>query len=108
MDRQASMSTESITDMRGPADRWMSCGHPWPEHTAWNPKFCVVADGQMLLLDQEEVHPLLLQERRADTCKVRLLRRTISVPVESQFPVFHSQLSTESGESLGFVFPSEP
>ncbi|XP_022521017.1 ras/Rap GTPase-activating protein SynGAP [Astyanax mexicanus] len=99
MDRQASMSTESITDLRGPAECWMSYGHTCPEHTIWNPKFCVVADGQMLILDQEEVHPFLLQERRADTCKVRLLRRTISVPVESQFPIFHTQMSTESGES---------
>uniref|UniRef100_A0A8B9KKF8 DAB2 interacting protein b n=1 Tax=Astyanax mexicanus TaxID=7994 RepID=A0A8B9KKF8_ASTMX len=96
MDRQASMSTESITDLRGPAECWMSYGHTCPEHTIWNPKFCVVADGQMLILDQEEVHPFLLQERRADTCKVRLLRRTISVPVESQFPIFHTQMSTES------------
>uniref|UniRef100_A0AAR2LU35 DAB2 interacting protein b n=1 Tax=Pygocentrus nattereri TaxID=42514 RepID=A0AAR2LU35_PYGNA len=89
----------SLSDMRGPAEGWMFCGHPCVEHTVWNPKFCVVTDGQMLLLDKEEVHPLLLQERRADTCKVRLLRRTISVPVESQFPAFHNQMSIESGES---------
>ncbi|XP_027137762.1 disabled homolog 2-interacting protein isoform X3 [Larimichthys crocea] len=47
----------------------------------------------MLLLNEEEV------ERRSASGKVHLLRRTISVPVESQFPEFHSQLSTESVSS---------
>lgn len=40
----------------------------------------------------------LLQERRAVSRRAHLLRRTISVPVEAQFPEFHQQLSTESGE----------
>ncbi|XP_036823132.1 ras/Rap GTPase-activating protein SynGAP [Oncorhynchus mykiss] len=84
--------------MWGPPAHWMSSGHPYDERTVWNPKFCVVTDSQMLLLDKEEIHPLLLQERRSESCQVRLLRRTISVPVETNFhsPEFHSQLSTES------------
>uniref|UniRef100_A0AAZ3QX34 Disabled homolog 2-interacting protein-like n=1 Tax=Oncorhynchus tshawytscha TaxID=74940 RepID=A0AAZ3QX34_ONCTS len=88
-------------DMWGPPAHWMSSGHPYDERTVWNPKFCVVTDSQMLLLDKEEIHPLLLQERRSESCQVRLLRRTISVPVETNFhsPEFHSQLSTESGEN---------
>ncbi|XP_027137761.1 disabled homolog 2-interacting protein isoform X2 [Larimichthys crocea] len=54
----------------------------------------------MLLLNEEEViRPFFLQERRSASGKVHLLRRTISVPVESQFPEFHSQLSTESVSS---------
>ncbi|XP_046901216.1 LOW QUALITY PROTEIN: DAB2 interacting protein b [Hypomesus transpacificus] len=86
-----------VSDTRGPPALWMSCGHPYEERRVWNPKFCVVTDCQMLLLDREEqIHPLLLQERRADSCKVRLLRRTISVPVETQFPEYHNQLSTKS------------
>ncbi|XP_041825938.1 disabled homolog 2-interacting protein-like isoform X1 [Melanotaenia boesemani] len=44
----------------------------------------------MLLLDEEEV------QRRSASGKAHLLRRTISVPVETQFPELHSQLSTES------------
>ncbi|KAK5901187.1 hypothetical protein CgunFtcFv8_026083 [Champsocephalus gunnari] len=71
----------------------MSRGHPYEEQSVWNPKYCVVGDGQMLLLNEEEV------ERRPASCKVHLLRRTISVPVETHFPEYHSQLSTESGES---------
>ncbi|XP_016144666.1 disabled homolog 2-interacting protein-like [Sinocyclocheilus grahami] len=85
-----------VSDMRGPAGHWMSCGHPCAERAEWNPKFCVVTDYQMLLLDKEEIHPLLLQEKRTDTCKSRLLRRTISVPVETQFPEFQCHLSVDN------------
>ncbi|KAL1275055.1 hypothetical protein QQF64_027869 [Cirrhinus molitorella] len=48
--------------MRGPAGHWMSCGHPCAEHAVWNPKFCVVTDYQMLLLDKEEVLYMLTQK----------------------------------------------
>ncbi|CAL8387762.1 unnamed protein product [Boreogadus saida] len=79
----------------------MTYGHPYDERKeVWNPKFCMITDGQILLLDKEELVSaglLSLPERQYDSCKVRLLRRTISVPVETQFPEFHSQLSTESG-----------
>ncbi|XDV20633.1 hypothetical protein PO909_025933 [Leuciscus waleckii] len=84
--------------MRGPPGNWMSYGHPYAEHAVWNPKFCVVTDYQMLLLDREEIHPLLLQGNRTDTCQSRLLRRTISVPVETQFPEFQCHLSVDSSE----------
>ncbi|XP_035464387.2 DAB2 interacting protein b isoform X4 [Scophthalmus maximus] len=76
----------------------MSRGHSCEERTAWNPHYCAVADCQMLLLNEAEMRipPMFLQERRSASCKVHLLRRTISVPVETQFPEFHCQLSTES------------
>nr|XP_020475160.1 disabled homolog 2-interacting protein isoform X4 [Monopterus albus] len=73
-----------------PSRHWMSRGHSCEERALWNPKPCVVADSQMLLLNEEEVG------RRSASCKGHLLRRTISVPVETQFPEFCSQLSTES------------
>ncbi|XP_041094392.1 ras/Rap GTPase-activating protein SynGAP [Polyodon spathula] len=89
----------SVSDMTGPPTHWMSCGHPFTEPAVWNPKFCIVTDGQLLLLDNEEIHPLLLQERRAESCKARLLRRTISVPADSQFPEYQADLPMEQGES---------
>uniref|UniRef100_A0A672HH40 DAB2 interacting protein b n=1 Tax=Salarias fasciatus TaxID=181472 RepID=A0A672HH40_SALFA len=69
----------------------MARGHSYEERTAWNPKYCVVADSQLLLLNEEEV------ERRPASSKVHLLRRTISVPVETQFPEYHSQMSKGNG-----------
>ncbi|XP_072344643.1 disabled homolog 2-interacting protein-like isoform X3 [Scyliorhinus torazame] len=75
-----------VYDVRGPPTHRISCGKSHYERAVWNTKFCVVTDGQLLLLDKEEIHPLLLQERRAESCRARLLRRTISVPSESQFP----------------------
>ncbi|KAM4527710.1 disabled homolog 2-interacting protein-like isoform 1-T1 [Odontesthes bonariensis] len=50
--------------------------------------YSAVADCQMLLHDEEG--------RRSASGKAHFLRRTISVPVETQFTEFHSQLSTES------------
>ncbi|XP_069369500.1 DAB2 interacting protein b isoform X3 [Paralichthys olivaceus] len=98
MHQQESMSSDSLSDARCLSRHRMSRGHSCEERTVWNPQYCVVADCQMLLLKDEEVRipPLFLQERRPASCKVHLLRRTISVPVETQFPEFHSQLSTES------------
>ncbi|XP_051518932.1 LOW QUALITY PROTEIN: uncharacterized protein si:dkeyp-72a4.1 [Myxocyprinus asiaticus] len=93
-----------VSDMRCPPGHWMSYGHPCAEHAVWNPKFCVVTDYQMLLLDKEEIHPLLLQEKRTDTCKSRKLRRTISVPVETRFPEFQCHLSVNNSEGAsGFI-----
>lgn len=33
----------------------MARGHSYEERSVWNPKYCVVADCQMLLLNEEEV-----------------------------------------------------
>uniref|UniRef100_A0A671M263 Disabled homolog 2-interacting protein-like n=1 Tax=Sinocyclocheilus anshuiensis TaxID=1608454 RepID=A0A671M263_9TELE len=87
-----------LSDMRGPAGHWISCGHPCAERAEWNPKFCVVTDYQMLLLDKEEVLYNDTERKRTDTCKSRLLRRTISVPVETQFPEFQCHLSVDNSE----------
>ncbi|XP_028274317.1 ras/Rap GTPase-activating protein SynGAP [Parambassis ranga] len=92
MQQQDGMSSDSLSDMHCPLRHRMLRGHSYEERTAWNPKYSAVADCQMLLLNEEEV------ERRSASCRVHLLRRTISVPVETQFPEFHSQMSTESGK----------
>ncbi|XP_030004549.1 disabled homolog 2-interacting protein isoform X2 [Sphaeramia orbicularis] len=89
MQQQESMSSDSLSDVQCSSRHWMSRGHSYEERSAWNPKYCVVGDCQMLLLNEEV-------ERRTASCKGHLLRRTISVPVETQFPEFHSQMSTES------------
>ncbi|XP_025764300.1 DAB2 interacting protein b isoform X3 [Oreochromis niloticus] len=90
MQQQGKMSSDSLSDTRCPLRHRMARGHSYEERSVWNPKYCVVADCQMLLLNEEEV------QRRSASSRGHLLRRTISVPVETQFPEFHSQLSTES------------
>ncbi|KAK5618588.1 hypothetical protein CRENBAI_015959 [Crenichthys baileyi] len=82
----------SSENLQCPLQQRMSRGHSYEERTAWNPKCSVVADRQILLLDEQEAG------KRIASARAHLLRRTISVPVETQFPEFHSQLSTESGK----------
>ncbi|XP_032425200.1 DAB2 interacting protein b isoform X1 [Xiphophorus hellerii] len=88
--QQEVMFSYSPSDVRRPPQQRMSRGHSYEERTSWNPKCSAVADRQMLLLDELEAG------RRIASARAHLLRRTISVPVETQFPQFHSQLSTES------------
>ncbi|XP_014828156.1 PREDICTED: disabled homolog 2-interacting protein isoform X2 [Poecilia mexicana] len=84
------MFSYSPSDLRRLPQQRMSRGHSYEERTSWNPKCSAVADRQMLLLDEQEAG------KRIASARAHLLRRTISVPVETQFPEFHSQLSTES------------
>lgn len=54
----------------------MTCGRPCPEHGAWNRKFCVVTDGQMLLLDKEEVKKHLAKLSHMDAQRGLYHRQT--------------------------------
>lgn len=44
----------SLLDVRFPSRHWTSRGHSYEEQTTRNPKYCVGADCQMLLLNDEE------------------------------------------------------
>ncbi|MEQ2216126.1 hypothetical protein XENOCAPTIV_011124, partial [Xenoophorus captivus] len=66
-----------VIELKSASIHWLSCGQK-AEPDVWTKMFCILSDSQLLMLDDLEVHPLLLAER-AETCTIWLLRYTLHV-----------------------------
>uniref|UniRef100_A0A4W3H2S0 RAS protein activator like 2 n=1 Tax=Callorhinchus milii TaxID=7868 RepID=A0A4W3H2S0_CALMI len=82
--------------VKGPPTHRLSCGQSPYTETSWEHKYCLLTDSQMILLNREdEMNTDLLQEQQVDSSKGRMLRRTVSVPSEGQFPDYQHDASTK-------------
>uniref|UniRef100_A0A673GH04 Ankyrin repeat domain-containing protein 45-like n=1 Tax=Sinocyclocheilus rhinocerous TaxID=307959 RepID=A0A673GH04_9TELE len=74
------------TDVKGPPSHRFSCGQSqFMEPCAWERKYCILTDSQLILLNKEEE---VRESPTASSSKGRSLRRTVSVPSEGQFPEY--------------------
>uniref|UniRef100_A0A3B5MQR0 Uncharacterized protein n=1 Tax=Xiphophorus couchianus TaxID=32473 RepID=A0A3B5MQR0_9TELE len=64
----------------GPPAHRFSCGQsPYSDGAAWERRFCILTDSQLILLNKDEEVRL---DAPADPSRARSLRRTVSVPSE--------------------------
>ncbi|KAK5608358.1 hypothetical protein CRENBAI_026879 [Crenichthys baileyi] len=83
---------EPESDVKGPPAHRFSCGHsPYTDGAAWERKFCILTDSQLILLNKDEEVVGESQEAPTDSSRARSLRRTVSVPSEGQFPEFQPE-----------------
>ncbi|XP_060940999.1 ras GTPase-activating protein nGAP [Limanda limanda] len=81
-----------VYDVKGPPAHRFSCGQsPYTDSGAWERKFCILTDSQLLLLNKDDEATGEAQESPTDSAKGRSLRRTVSVPSEGQFPEFQAE-----------------
>ncbi|XP_044224347.1 ras GTPase-activating protein nGAP isoform X2 [Thunnus albacares] len=80
------------SDVKGPPAHRFSCGQsPYTDSGAWERKYCILTDSQLILLHRDDEAAGEAQESPTDSAKGRSLRRTVSVPSEGQFPEFQAE-----------------
>ncbi|XP_078121269.1 ras GTPase-activating protein nGAP isoform X1 [Sander vitreus] len=80
------------SDVKGPPAHRFSCGQsPYTDSGAWERKFCILTDSQLILLNRDDEAAGEAQESPTNSSKARSLRRTVSVPSEGQFPEFPAE-----------------
>ncbi|XP_072219448.1 ras GTPase-activating protein nGAP isoform X4 [Leuresthes tenuis] len=84
-----------VYDVKGPPAHRFSCGQsPYADSAAWDRKFCILTDSQLILLNKDDEAAAEPQDTPADSSRARSLRRTVSVPSEGQFPEFQPEGAT--------------
>ncbi|KAM7399993.1 hypothetical protein PAMA_004605 [Pampus argenteus] len=84
-----------VYDVKGPPAHRFSCGQsPYTDSGAWDRKFCILTDSQLILLHKDDEAAGEALDSPSESAKGRSLRRTVSVPSEGQFPEFQAEGAT--------------